>query len=258
MAAWQQLAQTTDIIKAEIDGVAVWGNNLVAWGSAGDANLTTTIWTSPDGLTWTAATDVAGLDNVDSVGAGGPGLIAFGAHNDVSIQDTQLEVASSTDGIHYSTTTVPKITGASVISSVAGPNGIVGVGSAETDTSAPAAVCLFSADGVTWTQAQATDGTFDGTELNDVHASANGYVAVGYSISDDLTFAAARAWVSADGQSWRSPGTFGGPFDQYGGSALGSSGLVVFTESQGYSNDVATDVKSTINGWLIPTAQLAP
>ena len=39
---------------------------------------------------------------------------------------------------------------------------------------------------------------------------------------------------------------------------LGAGGLVVFTEDEEDANDQGTDVKSTINGWIIPTAQLAP
>ena len=100
---------------------------------------------------------------------------------------------------------------------------------------------------------------FDNGLINDVHSSDSQYVAVGSTIDqDDMTLQTGRVWVSADGQAWRSLGDFGGSFNQYGGSALGPSGLVVFTEDEEDANDEGTDVKATINGWLIPTAQLAP
>ncbi|HEY4609111.1 MAG TPA: hypothetical protein VIH06_07900, partial [Ilumatobacteraceae bacterium] len=101
---WEQVAQTTDIIGASFEGVATWNSSIVAWGSAADENSTTTVWTSADALTWRATTDLAGLDPVDSVAAGGPGLIAFGSKFDDTIEDTQLVGGASTDGAHFTAT----------------------------------------------------------------------------------------------------------------------------------------------------------
>lgn len=256
---WEQLAQTTDIIHAEFDGVRAWGNALVAWGAAGDDNGTTTIWTSSDGLTWTPATDLVGLDPVDSVGAGGPGLVAFGAEFLDSIEDTQLVGASSSDGIHFTSTNVPKVTGASVVDAIAGPGGMAGIGWAESDTTPSVGMSVFSADGTTWTQTSAADGSFDNSLMNDIHSSASEYVAVGSTIDElDMTLQTGRIWVSADGQTWRSLGAFGGQFSQYGASVLGPDGLLIFTEDEQDSDDEGTDVKSTIYGWIIPTAKLGP
>jgi len=258
-APWEQLAQTSDIIGASFDGVTAWGNTLVAWGAAGDDNGTSTVWTSADGLNWTPTTDLAGLDPVDSVAAGGPGLIAFGAKFDASIEDTQLVAATSTDGIQFTSATVPAITGASVMSVAAGPGGYAGAGWAASDSEPSLGLTLSSADGTNWSQTTATDGSFDNTLMNDLHATSSGYVAVGSAIDEtDMTLQTGRIWLSADGTSWHSPGNFGGIFSQYGDSALGPGGLVVFTADEQDSNDEGTDVNSTIYGWLVPNDRLTP
>ncbi|HEY7025652.1 MAG TPA: hypothetical protein VH371_11905 [Candidatus Limnocylindrales bacterium] len=257
--AWQQLAQPSSILQAEFDGVTAWGTTLVAWGAAADDNGTTTVWTSSDGLTWTPSTGIGQLDPVDSMGAGGPGLVAFGSQFVDSIEDTQLVAASSTDGIHYSNATAPSVTGALVASVSSGPGGVVGVGYAEGDTSPSVALTMFSSDGTSWAQTSAADGSFENALMNEVHSNDSAYVAVGSTTDqDDMTYQTGRLWLSADGNSWRSLGDFGGSFNQYGASALGPGGLVIFTEDEEDANDEGTDVKSTINGWLIPPDQLVP
>jgi hypothetical protein len=136
---------------------------------------------------------------------------------------------------------------------------MAGVGYAESDTSPSLAMALFSSDGTNWIQVNSSDSSFENGLMNNVHSSDSQYVAVGSTVNqDDMTLQTGRVWVSADGKSWRSLGDFGGSFNQYGGSALGAGGLVVFTEDEEDANDQGTDVKSTINGWIIPTAQLAP
>ncbi len=255
---WEQLAQTTDIITAEFDGVRAWGSDLVAWGGAGDDNGTTTIWTSSDGLTWAPTTRVGGLDPIDVVGAGGPGLVAFGVQFVESIEDDQLVASSSTNGTEFIPAFVPNVTAASVVDVVSGPGGMAGVGWAASDTTPSLGIGVFSTDGNNWIQTSATDSSFDNTLINDVHSSATEYVAVGSTIDEtDMTLQTARAWVSADGRSWHSLGNFGGLFSQYGASALGPTGLVVFTADESDSDELGTDVKSTIYGWFVPNSDLA-
>ncbi len=256
---WEQLAQTTDIIHAEIDGVRVWDSTLVAWGAGADDNGTTTIWTSKDALNWTPATDLAGLDPVDTVGVGGPGLVGFAGEYVDTIQDTQLIGASSSDGIRFTSTNVPKVTGASIVDVVSGPGGMAGIGWAASDTTPSLGMSVFSADGTNWTQTNASDGSFDNSLINDIHSSSTEYVAVGSTISEiDMTLQTGRVWVSADGQAWRSLGDYGGLFSQYGDSAIGPDGLLIFTEDEQDSDDTGTDVKSTIYGWIVPAVQLGP
>lgn len=254
---WQQLAQTTDIIKAEFSGVRVWGSTLVAWGAAGDDNGTTTVWTSTDGLTWTPTTDLAGLDPVDTLGSAGPGLVALGSQTVESTGDYELIAASSSDGVHFGKTNAPSIASSTMVDVTSGPGGMAAIGYIESETTSNLGLALFSADGSNWSQANPGEGSFDNTSLDDIHATSNAYVTVGSTLDEDFN-ETGNVWISADGQSWRSLGAFGGVFTVYGDSALGPGGLVVFTATEGYSNDVDADIKSTINGWLIPTAQLTP
>ena len=256
--AWEQLAQTTDILNAEFDGVRVWNDTLVAWGSAADDNSTTTLWTSKDGLTWTPTTNLAGLDPIDTVGVGGPGIVAFGSKYDDASGNATLSSATSKDGVAFSAGVAPVVQDATVTGLVAGPGGMAGIGNVQSDTTASAGVTVFSADGVTWTQTMAGDSSFANTQLNDIHSSSSVYVAVG-SILDqtDFTLQTGRILVSGDGKTWRALGNFGGVFSQYGGSALGTSGLVLFTANE-QDNADGTDLSSTIYGWFVPAAQLVP
>jgi len=255
---WQQLAQTTDILNAEFDGVRVWNDTLVAWGAAADNDVTTTLWTSKDGLTWAPTTNLAGLDPISAVGVGGPGLVAFGSQYIDTIDNTQLMVATSRDGIAFSSATAPTVTGASVTDAVAGPGGMAAIGYIESDTDPSTGVAMSSADGTTWTVASSSDTTFSNTQLNDIHSSASAYVTVGSSVDDtDFSLQTAGIWVSGDGKTWRSLGNFGGQFSQYGGSALGPTGLVLFTANEQDTND-GSDINSTIHGWFVPSAQLVP
>jgi len=238
--------------------VRVWNDTLVAWGAAADNNVTTTLWTSKDGLTWAPTTNLAGLDPISAVGVGGPGLVAFGSQYIDTIDNTQLMVATSRDGIAFSSATAPTVTGASVTDAVAGPGGMAAIGYVESDTDPSTGVAMSSADGTTWTVASSSDTTFSNTQLNDIHSSASAYVTVGSSVDDtDFSLQTAGIWVSGDGKTWRSLGNFGGQFSQYGGSALGPTGLVLFTANEQDTND-GSDINSTIHGWFVPSAQLVP
>ena len=155
--AWQQLAQPANIIQAEFDGVTVWDNTLGRVGCRGrrqrhDHGLDEHRWSG-----WTPSTGIGGLDPVDSMAAAGPGLVAFGAKFDDTIEDTQLVAASSTDGLHYSTASAPAVTGAQVVSITPGPGGMAGVGYADSDTSPSVAMALFSPDGTNWSQVNSSD-----------------------------------------------------------------------------------------------------
>jgi len=255
---WEQLQQTPDMQRATFDGVKASDSLLVAWGSAGDQDETTTLWTSSDGLAWTAATDLAGMDPVDAAAAGGPGLLAFGTSYDDQSDQLSLIGATSSNGSQFTAATVPSVPTGEIDDIANGPSGYVGVGYAESDVDPSIALALSSADGLTWTQSAPSDNSFENALMSEIHPAANEYVAVGSTLDqDDPTLQTLRAWASADGHSWRSAGDIGGPFTQYGASALGSNGLVVFTADQ---NDIenGVDVTSTINAWLIPLDRLTP
>jgi hypothetical protein len=136
---------------------------------------------------------------------------------------------------------------------------MAGVGWAGSDELPSSGLAIYSSDGVNWSQATASDGSFENVDIEDLNASPTEYVAVGSTTSEDedITLRTGRIWVSADGKSWRSLGNFGGVFSQYGASALGPNGLVVFTSNEVEVGDEG-DVASTIYGWFIPTAALTP
>jgi len=255
---WEHLPQTTDIIGASFTDVTTWNNTLVAWGSAADENASTTVWTSSDALTWKPTTDLAGLDPVDAVTVGGPGLVALGSNYIESIDDFELAAATSTDGVHFTAASAASITGAMVTDATAGSNGIAGVGWASSEEVASSGLAVFSPDGQTWTQGSTTDNSFDTATLIDVHPTASGYVVVGSTTTDELDYDLGRVWGSADGQSWRSLGDLGGPFNLYGASALAPSGLYVFTAYQETGDEDESDMKSTVYGWFVPNDRLAP
>ena len=255
---WEQLAQTTDILDAALVGVTTWDNTLVMWGSAADDNASTTVWTSTDALTWKASTDLAGLDPVDAVTPGGPGLVAFGSSFVESIDDLKLAAATSTDGSRFTAASVPDVTGAMVTDVKAGSTGFAGVGWAANEEVEAAGLAVFSVDGQTWAEASDTDNSFENATLIDVHATPSGYFAVGSIASDELDYDSGRLWGSSDGQSWRSLGELGGPYNLYGASALTASGLYVFTAYQDTSDEDDNDIKSTVYGWFVPTDRLAP
>jgi hypothetical protein len=238
--------------------VATADSLLIAWGSAADDNETTTLWTSGDGLAWTPATSLAGMDPVDSAAGGGPGLLAFGTSYNDATDQIPLIGATSSNGVQFNSATVPTVQDGEIDDIAAGPNGYVGVGYAETDLDPTIALAVTSTDGLTWTQAETADNSFENGDMTEIQASATGYVAIGSTLDDtDPNLQTLRAWTSADGHSWRMAGDIGGPFTQYGASALSSSGLVVFTANQPDSED-DTSLTSTISGWLIPLNRLTP
>jgi hypothetical protein len=255
---WVQLQQTPDIQQASFDRVVASDGLLIAWGNAGDEDGTPTVWTSSDGLAWTPATDLAGMDPVDSGIAGGPGVIAFGLGIDDQGDQINMIGATSSDGVHFTAATVPALPDGEIDDIAQGNSGFVGVGYNQTDLDPTVALVLTSGDGRTWTQAAATEASFADTAMNQVLPSTNGYVAVGSLLSeDDFTDETTRVWTSPDGQTWHSAGDVGGSYTQYDAGALGTHGLVIFTADQPDTGD-DTQATSTINAWLITPDRLTP
>jgi hypothetical protein len=257
--AWQQLQQTPDIAAATFDNVRVWGDKLVAWGEAGDDNGTTTLWTSPDATTWTATQNIAGMQGIDSAAPGGPGLVVFGTTYDENTDAAPIVGATSADGLTFANASVPAVSDANVYDLVAGNGGMAGVGSAISDTAPSVGFALWSSDGINWSQATPSDNSFEDADIDDVYATANGYVAVGSTVGDaDVTKLNGRVWVSADGRSWHSLGQFGGTFDQLSASAFGPAGLVIVTSDQLETDDENGDVVTSLHGWFMPASSLTP
>jgi hypothetical protein len=188
-------------------GVSAGGPGLVAGGwdsSGGDSDAA--VWVSADGETWErvpAEEAVFGGPNdqkIESVTAGGPGVVAVGW--DGSRGDLHAAVWVSADG--YTWTRIPHdatVFGApgeqEMFSVVAGGPGVVAVGFAESDGDPQAAVWV-SADGQTWTRLPLNEGVFGGSGFQcmySVTVGGPGLVAAGRDMPDDSGSNAA-IWVA--------------------------------------------------------------
>ena len=257
-SGWEQLQQPADIQQAIFDRVVGANGLLVAWGSAADQDETTTLWTSSDGIAWTSATDLAGMDELDSATAGGPGLLAFGMRTDQQSDAEALLGATSSDGVHFTAANTPNVPDGEIDDIVQGVPGYVGVGYGDSDVNPTLALAVASADGLTWVQATTSDNSFENAYMSNVYPDSSGYVAVGSTLDEnDPDYQTLRAWTSADGHSWRTVGAVGAPYTDFGASALGSHGLIAITETENDTED-GSDVVSTLDAWFVPIGQLVP
>jgi hypothetical protein len=206
-------------------------------GYSGDA----AVWTSVDGITWSrvphdeAAFGGADFQDMRSVTAGGPGLVAVGAHG-VGPGHNHALVWTSVDGITWSR--VPHdnaIFGASEMEAVTvGGPGLVAVGTAflNADEESPAAAVWTSVDGITWSRVPHDEAVFGRGPMRDVTVGGPGLVAVGDTWSENGTDAV--VWTSVDGITWsRVPhdeAVFGEDRTMHGVTA-GGPGLVAVGET---------------------------
>ena len=173
----------------------------------GEANLVGTVWTSTDGVSWTARSFAdLGLEggSMFSVVKGGPGFVAVGswsgtATEGVGILDeaesTAAAVWTSVDGMAW--TRVPHVSvfaaeGRNLVIwdvTAAGP-GLVAVGAEEWSGGTRAAVWT-SPDGLTWSRVSPDASAFTDGAMDHIIAGGPGLVAWG----SDL-------WVSDDGVTW--------------------------------------------------------
>ena len=253
---WELLPQLADMQNGLIDDLILANDQLVVFGGASDVDQTTTVWMSQDGVTWTTTTDLAGMDPVTAMEVGPAGFIAFGTRYDDALFDVLLIAATSNDGVHFTPANAPSITGSGIDGLAAGPAGMVGVGYHSNEVFDEDGIAVHSTDGITWTQATNTDGSFSGSAVQTVHAlAAGGYVALGYTPRTDESFLDdGLAWFSADGSDWNLIGRLDAGFNQLNTSALGSGGVVVFASAQ---IDVDEDnVGSVIHAWFSPLSSL--
>ena len=152
--------------------------HLLHFGWAGDEALPT-IWTSTDGVNWTSTVALADMDPVTAVAESPAGVAAFGTRYSDEIDDLQLIAAFSSDGVTFGTVDAPDLAGSTVQSLVSGDHGLVAVGESTDLDLNFTGLALHSADGLSWTQATAADGSFDGSDILGVHAVPGGYLALG-------------------------------------------------------------------------------
>jgi hypothetical protein len=252
---WELLPQLPDMQHGVVDNMFLAADRLVVFGGAGDSDQTT-VWMSQDGASWTATTDLAGMDPVTAMAVGPAGFTAFGTYYDETLFDVTLLAATSSDGVHFSPASVPSMNGSGIDDLAAGPAGMVGVGFHSSEALDIAGVAVQSTDGLTWTQAANADGTFADSAVQTVHAlPAGGYVALGYTPrTDDYILEDGAAWFSADGGDWKLIARLDGAFSQLSASAMGSGGVVVFASEE---TDIDEDtVGSIIHAWFAPLSSL--
>lgn len=232
----------------QILSVAAGGPGLVAVGVSGpgvgefSGNRDAAVWTSPDGLTWSRAPhddDVfggPGSQEVSSVTAGGPGLVAVGHRFDEPDRPgVYPAVWTSVDGISWMRVADdgPAFSeGGSMSSVTRGGPGLVAVG-----TDSWSAAVWTSGDGINWSRVPhdpvvfgvgiAAGDTGQQTTMSDVTVGGPGLVAVGSASSgawsessDGINWthepgaASAVVWTSLDGVTWTrtpdDPAVFGG------------------------------------------------
>jgi len=167
-------------------------------------NVAAAVWTSPDGISWSrvphdpAVFDRAGMN---SVTAGGPGLVAVG----FEFLDEERVIAvvwASPDGIAWSRVLHDEAVfgGATMESVTTGGPGLVAVGGSHPHDDPRVAAVWTSADGVTWARVPNDEAVFDRAGMNSVTVGGPGLVAVGWADEGENTVAA--VWTSADGVIW--------------------------------------------------------
>ncbi|HYI21592.1 MAG TPA: hypothetical protein VEX62_03050 [Candidatus Limnocylindrales bacterium] len=253
--AWERLPIPLSMQNAlSLDEVVVGSDRLAIPGTSGDESEAATLWTSPDGTTWTESTDLAGLDPIDTLAAGPPGFVAFGTVLAANEDFVTVHGATSADGVQFSPINVPAPINAAIVSSVAGTTGMSAVGYGDNEEFEVSATALYSADGTSWVAAADTDGSFGNSGMLEVLEVPSGYVALGFTPSaDDFAVQDSTSWISSDGRSWRALAPIGDASAVLTSAASASPGVIVFTAIQEESD---VDVTSTINAWFAPVEML--
>lgn len=189
--------------------VTVGGPGLVAvgWALENPWDADAAVWTSPDGINWTRVPHdeaiFGGLSYqaMGGVTAGGPGLVAVGEDRSRDVDDGDVAVWTSVDGITWSR--VPhdeSVFGTGQVTSVTSTDSrIVAVGNEGFDGGDHAAVWT-SPNGIDWSRVPHDDNVFGRAVMQSVTVGGPGFVAVGSAGSGDGIDAA--VWTSADGINW--------------------------------------------------------
>ena len=225
---WSRVPDDEEVFAhAQIGSVSAGGPGLVAVGfgsnsDLGPNGLSAAVWTSIDGRSWSrvphdeAVFGGEGLQAMEGVTAGGPGLVAVGRDCPnrclgSSTGDAAAPVWTSVDGVTWSRVSP----GGTVLDgemwgvSVGGP-GLVAVGRVKRDTPGPFrdAAAWTSADGLGWSRVSQEQEVFGAAEMVSVAAGGLGLVAVGRpkpeggarTVPPDERHA--LVWASVDGVVW--------------------------------------------------------
>lgn len=197
--AWSRAPEQESLAGAAMTGVASWSGGLVAVGCLADRGCTApAVWTSVDGQTWERVSLPLELGPVvlDDVTATGSVLVAVGSSDPLGQSPAAILV--SLDAQSWTPAGVPSGT-ASLASVASGAQGVIATGTSFDEASGRGrAVVLVSADGAEW-ESRESD-TFEGGATEDMLATEEGFVAVGFVQRRQTTVAA--SWLSSDGHEW--------------------------------------------------------
>jgi hypothetical protein len=247
--AWERLPQLRQMQFGSIDGVAITDGSLVAFGWTGD-EAQAVVWSSADGANWRATTELGGMTQVTAAAGTPSGLILFGDRFSDAIENIELVAARAAGDASFTPAQVPRLVGTTVRSITAGVGGLVAVGDREAEDLELNSVAVQSADGATWTEAAAPDGSFSNSGASFVHAVPSGYMAVGIVPTDGaFGLLTGMSWLSTDGLRWQALAPFGGAFTGLDASASARAGTIAFTVTSEEPDE--TTVTSTISAWFI-------
>ena len=253
--AWSRLPQSPALKAADLDGVIVGPNLLVAHGSTGDEQAAV-VWLSADGQTWEETRELAGLDPIGAMASGAHGFAAIGAHFVPSLDDIEAVAAYSTDGRTFQPAQLPGSLPVAFRGVAAAHAGYVAVGYADREDQPLMAAAIVSADGQTWSAAPAQDG-FTNLGFHHVSAVPSGYLAIGFvPEADSFDRQLGSTWFTADGLSWARAGDLqGGAYQELGGAAVSGAGMVIFATD--FEDEGDEEVISTIRPWFAALDRLA-
>jgi hypothetical protein len=272
---WSRVLHPEGVFGAEpkqvMSGVTAGGPGFVAVGHSGpldeevpneDGGDRATVWTSVDGIDWSRVPNdeaVFGGALMNSVTAGGPGLVAVG-RADSEATEPVAAVWTSVDGVTWSR--VPhdeavfgeSVFGEVVMNSVTvGGPGLVAVGY---DGAAQGlnsnAVVWTSRDGIAWSRVPHDQTIFGGgwVGMNSVTAQGPGLVAVGSDWYVDGEDGRATVWTSADGIAWsrvpHNEAVFGG--GSMRSVTAGGPGLVAVGSATWEENKSIAAVWTSVDG----------
>lgn len=249
-SGWTMLPENSDMRQGTVDGMIAGHDQLLVYGGGSDADVTTTLWRSSNGTDWTAST-MTDLQQITAMAATATGFVMFALTFNGSSGVQGLVARSSTDGSNFSPLTLPDLSNMpypEIDGVTTNGSSVVGVGFTEDDQGNDTGLALFSPDGTSWSVGHDVDGSFANSDLVDAVAIDRGYLAFGYSYTTaDAQNLTARAWFSADGQSWRALADLPGAFTDIDAWGASSRAAIYFTD---ISNDTSgQDVSTAIFPW---------
>jgi hypothetical protein len=256
--AWARVPHDEEVLGPSdwdwMNSVTAGGPGLVAVGGTSFEEKDAAVWTSVDGVTWSpverddAVFGGDGAQEMMSVTAGGPGLVAVGREVDPVEFELDAAVWTSPDGLTWTRIENDgEVFGGEDTQEMwdvtAGGPGLVAVGVDWEVELPPDAAAWTSDDGVSWSRV-GDESVFGGQSTQQIWSVTEGgpgLIAVGVSIVDDVFAHEAAVWTSADGVNWartaHDDDVFGGEDDQDMLGVTTDGEIIVIVGSGGPAGD---------------------